>query len=142
MNQLIAIGTHAPSFRIPGTRVLLLTCCILFLAGTTLLLALASLATAAGYKVERLEQQKTTLQRQIARSQAEVGALKSLDRIEAKARNEMKMIPPDKYLYVTVDRLPETPTPLLQKSLKPSEEPAPPRQKPWWESFTLDLFHR
>lgn len=142
MNQLIAIRPHAPSFRIPGAGVLLLTCGALFFGGTTLLLAEASMAAAEGYKVERLEQQKATIQRQLARLQAEVGALKSLERIEGKARNEMKMITPDKYLYVTVDRLPETPTPLLQKSLKPSEAPTPPQQKAWWESFTIDLFHR
>ncbi|MEK7215393.1 MAG: hypothetical protein AAB289_07360 [Chloroflexota bacterium] len=142
MNQSIAVGSHAPGFRIPGPGALLLACGTLFLAGTTLLLAEASMAAAEGYRVERLEQQKTTLHRQIAQLQAEVGGLRSLDRIEGRARNEMKMVTPDRYLYVTVDRLPQTPTPLLQKSLKPPEEAAPPRQKSWWESLSTVLFHR
>jgi len=127
VNQTIAPGLRG-GMQLPGAGRLVMLVGAILVAGMTLVLVGASLAAVVGYNVDHLGRQKTLRQRQIAQLQAEVGTLRSLDRIDRRAREELKMAPPTTYLYVTVDRLPEAPTPLLQKALRP-ESPRHRRPK-------------
>lgn len=107
------------------------------LAGMTFLVLQTSLVASSGYGVEQLTKLKASQERQIQDLDAEVAALRSLDRIEAEARGRLKMITPSKYIYVTVDALPSKPSPLLQKRLNSENRPSSQQRQPWWETIPL-----
>lgn len=116
---------------------------IVILTGFSLLLAQTSLAAAAGYSVERLEQTKALKERQNRELAGEVGSLRSLNRVEWEAMEYLKMVPATSYIYVTVDTLPAEPPALLKKSLE-AEQPVQPQAptSPWWERLLLDTFNQ
>jgi cell division protein FtsL len=141
VNQ-IGVRQLRGGLHLPGAGRLALAAAAILVGGMTLVLVGASLAAVVGYNVDHLDRQKTLRQRQIAQLQAEVGTLKSLDRIERRARDELKMAPPTSYLYVTVDRLPDAPTPLLKKALQPETAQQPDPARSWWDTLRTALLGR
>ena len=115
-----------------------------FLFGLLMLLAMAvlliqtSIVATTGYRVEQLSNQKANQERLILEMSAAVAALRSLDRIEYEARTRLNMVTPTEYIYVSVDALPNKPTPLLQKSLRDKQSSlTEPQPSSWWESIPL-----
>ena len=110
------------------------------IVGMSLMLAQASLVATAGYQVKRLEEINAAWERQNQDLAAEVGYLKSMDRIEQEARGRLDMVTPTSYLYVTVDALPSETSPLLEDSSGAVGGPPAITPRPWWESILLALF--
>jgi hypothetical protein len=52
-----------------------------------------------------------------------MASLQSLDRIEREARTRLKMVPADRYLFVSIDR------PSLEGAIQQSERTG---SRPWW----------
>ena len=139
MNSAIATEKErSAALHIPQPSTLATFLGIVILTGFALLLAQTSLAAAAGYSVERLEQTKALKERQNRELAGEVGSLRSLNRVEWEALKLMKMVPATSYIYVTVDTLPAEPPALLKKSLE-AEQPVQPQTptSPWWERLLL-----
>ncbi|MSQ09583.1 MAG: hypothetical protein EXR52_01045 [Dehalococcoidia bacterium] len=111
----------------------------LVFAGTTVLIAQTSMETAAGYEVGRLEGLKTLEQQQNQRLEAEVAALKSLDRIEQIAVDRLKMIKPKNYTYITVDRLPPTAAETTRSREEAAYRGDAASAEPWWERLLSGL---
>jgi cell division protein FtsB len=103
--------------------------------GAAVLIAQTSLETAAGYEVERLESEVSTLTRNNQMLEADVASLKSLDRIEQQAMGQLKMIKPNSYTYITVDMLPPGYT-----APQPSQEVAEAPSESWLGSLISGLF--
>ena len=123
----------------PRWAVGLLSLGLLCFGGTAVLIAQTSIETAAGYEVERRDNTKQTLERDLQKLEADVAGLKSLDRIEWHATNDLKMVKPGSYVYVTVDVVPpgyvdpEAP-------VTPKAQPAPAPQGSWLSQLLAGLF--
>lgn len=127
----------APERRASAWLPPLLLLSALVFGGTTLLITQTSIETAAGYEVERLEGLRAMVERDNQRLEAEVAALKSLDRIEREATTRLGMVKPKSYIYVTVDVLPPA------RALEEREpKPATPEPKPWWDHVIAGLLGR
>ncbi len=108
-------------------------------AGTAVLIVQSSLETAAGYAVQGLRNDKTALESDNQRIEADVASLKSLDRIEQQATGQLKMIKPSTYVYITVDMVP----PGYRVPGDPQQAasvPAPAATEPWWSRIVQGLF--
>lgn len=111
----------------------------LVFAGTTVLIAQTSMETAAGYEVGTQEGLKTLVQQQNQRLEAEVAALKSLDRIEQIAMDQLKMIKPKSYTYITVDMLPPTAAETARAREEAAYRGDAAPTEPWWERLLSGL---
>lgn len=111
----------------------------LIFAGTTLLIAQTSIETAEGYEVARLEAAKNLAQQQNLRLEAEVAGLKSLDRIEQIAVEQLKMVKAKSYTYITVDMVPPSAAQTAQTLTGVAPEQRAPATESWWDQLLAGL---
>ena len=128
-------------FSLPSVRLGLevLAFGVLVVLGMALVLAQTGQVASTGYQVERLEERKVYWQRENQGMEAEVARLRSLDRIEQEARNRLHMVTPSSYMYVTVNTLPEQPTPLLKRALGERETTPADTSPSWWDRLGATL---
>jgi len=108
-------------------------------AGTTLLVAQTSIETAEGYEAARLEAAKNLAQQQNLRLEAEVAALKSLDRIEQIAVDQFKMVKPKTYTYITVDMVPPSATQARKAPSVAGGDQRAATTESWWDQLVAGL---
>jgi len=104
---------------------------IISLAGLLLLLQTGRLITSS-YDIRHLEQERARWQARNQLLEAEVSALKSLDRIEQVAKEKLGMVPAKQQFYVTL-----TPLETAEAAAQP-EQPLQAGTDPfsdWWGDF-------
>ena len=92
--------------------------------GSTALIPLvqSAVATSTNGNVHRLEQQRDDWQARIQELELEVATMASLDRIEKRARTDLKMSQPKETRYIAVDAAAPAPRKLPSRYLPPETD--------------------
>lgn len=102
-----------------------------------LYLAQTSAVATTGYDIKRLEDQKTQWEMKNEQLRMKIAQLRSLQRVEAEAGSRLKMGPPEKVIFVPVERketgtdsrlLPDSSAHAISGGVKDSEGSGKPRR--------------
>ncbi len=99
---------------------LLIIAALVIGAAALIPLVQSAIATSTNGNVHRLEQQRDDWQARTQELELEVATMAGLDRIEKKARTELKMAEPKETRYITVDAEPPQPRSLPSRYLPPA----------------------
>ena len=107
-----------------------------FVAAAALLpVAQSSNATATGHEIRMLEARRADLNASIHQLQSEVATLGAIERVERRAREQLGMVPAERWLYVGVPQ-PAPVTGMPTRYLNEEGEPATaPAGQPWWKAL-------
>lgn len=110
------------SIRSPSLPLLLIISALAVGIAALVPLVQSSIATTTNGNVRHLEQQREDWQARVQELELEVATLAGLDRIEKRAKTDLKMIEPKETHYITVEVAPPEPRELPARYLPPSRE--------------------
>jgi len=111
--------------RLRGGRVALVAAAGLVIGLALLQVQQFSAVTSRGYEIEELKRERLAQQARNHVLEAEVAHLSSLARVDIEARLRLKMEPPKRVLYITVNEAPPTAQQLPSRFQGPQNESTP-----------------
>ncbi|MDP2673990.1 MAG: cell division protein FtsL [Dehalococcoidia bacterium] len=108
--------------RSPSMPTLLIIAALVIGAAALIPLVQSAVATSTNGNVHRLEQERADWQARTQELELEVATMASLDRIEKKARTELKMAEPKETRYIAVEAAAPEPRTLPSRYLPPKTD--------------------
>ena len=117
--------------RSPSMPTLLIVCALAIGAAALVPLVQSSMATTTNGNVRRLEQQRDDWRARLQELELDVATMAGLDRIEKKAKTDLKMAEPKETRYITVAAAAPEPRRLPSRYLPPAPDQREAKPSIW-----------